>query len=103
MKIMIAITALCVGLLLGAFTMGLKTVETPAPEYGIYEYNYNESIVFRYRDNLAVYEWSTSGLHIVSITKGEENLGSFRVKSQDEALEFCRIYLEDLRREDQLK
>jgi len=77
-------------------------IEPIAPVYSIYEYNYNQTIVMRYREHVLSYEYVSSGRHIVSISNGVNNIPPKLMNNQDEAIDFCRIYLEDRRREDQL-
>lgn len=72
------------------------------PEYGIWQYDYGRTAVYKYTDYNMVYEYSYSGMHLVQIIKGTAQITVVTFDNKDEALEFMYLYLEDIKREARL-
>ncbi|MCP4648690.1 MAG: hypothetical protein GY853_01240 [PVC group bacterium] len=69
-------------------------------EYQIYSYIENETAVYRYMDNLAVYEYSYNGIHLVQLIKGTEQITIIEYKDRDTAVDFAVSYLEGIKGEE---
>jgi len=68
------------------------------PTYPIWEYHYDYTSIIRYRDHIAVYEYVSSGVHVVTV----KDTLPISMNNQDEAIDFCRSYLADRKMEDRL-
>ncbi len=74
--------------------------EIEQKEYQIYSYIENETAVYRYKDNLAVYEYSYNGIHLVQLIKGSEQITIVTFKDRDTAVDFAVSYLEGIKGEE---
>ncbi len=97
----LAIISMIIGI--SAIILITKLLNYPEPEpkeYPIYSYIKNETAVYRYLDNLAVYEYSYSGMHLVQLIKGTEQITIVTFKDRDTAIDFAVSYLEGIKGEE---
>lgn len=72
------------------------------PTYSIYEYNYENVIVFRYMEHKVIYEYAPEGIHLIQLIKGTEQITILEFGTQEQSVDFAYAYLEDIQREDRL-
>lgn len=91
--------ALIISIMLLGYWIGSQEKSEPLkPTYSIYEYPYENTYILRYRDNLMIYEYSYAGLHLLQVVNG----AIIQFSSKEDALEFSRTYLGDIKNEDRL-